>query len=94
MARDALLIFVALLAVSGMDVASQEAAAQTPREEKQVEETESQERPAYKPRSSRTNQQQERQDRARPAPVRERKKSGESQQDYRKRRNKERGLGQ
>ena len=68
--------------------------AETPREEKQIEEAEEPAPPVYTPQPSRTNQQQERQDRVRPAPVREHTKPNESQQDARKRRNKDRALSQ
>ena len=68
------------------------ASAETPREKKEAEAQGSLSRPAYKPLSSGTSQQQERQDSARPAPVRQRTKPGESQQDARKRRNKDRVL--
>lgn len=70
------------------------AAAETPRERKEAEVQRTPSRPAFQPRSSGTSQQQERQDSARPAPVRQRVKPGESQQDARKRRNKDRALGQ
>lgn len=70
------------------------ASAETPRERKETEAPGTSFRPALQPRTPVTSQQQERQDRARPAPVRQRTKAGESQQDARKRRNKDRALKQ
>lgn len=87
-------VLVSLSVLLGMLTAGDAALAETPREEKQVEKAEDRDRPAFTPLPSRVNQQQERQDRVRPAPVRDRKKDGESQQDARKRRNKDRILGQ
>lgn len=85
---------VSLAVLLGVSAINGSALAETPREEKQVEEAEEPARPVYTPQPSRTNQQQERQDRVRPAPVRERTKPNESQQDARKRRNKDRALSQ
>jgi|GEM_PF-3461567 len=85
---------VSLAVLLGVSAINGSAFAETPREEKQMEEAEEPAPPIYTPQPSRTNQQQERQDRVRPAPVRERTKPNESQQDARKRRNKERALGQ
>ncbi|RVU38694.1 hypothetical protein EOI86_05325 [Hwanghaeella grinnelliae] len=86
----AVVLFFAVCVYAGQIPAS----AETPREKKQAEPQGSPSRPAFQPRSSGTSQQQERQDTARPAPVRKKAKPGESQQDARKRRNKERALGQ
>lgn len=77
----------------GLSATGGAALAETPRERKEAEERGGGSRPAFDP-SPGTSQQQERQDRARPAPIRERRKPGESQQDVRKRHNKDRALSQ
>ncbi len=82
-----------LALIAGLGALTCPAAAETPREKKQAESSGSTERPRFAPSSSGASQQQERQDRARPAPVRERTKPGESQQDARKRRDKDKALG-